>query len=363
MLARQMGLASANTQEQTVTVPPASAPLLQQTEQAEDLDTAPKQAVTSTSGTSAPAPSSPYQPTQSSHTQTPPGLVEIGATSDPTPASTAHLQSTESPKLQNPALSPKPSPAVVPQPVPTLNFVPNHIQSINAAAVASAPTPAEPFSPHSHSSEPARPAALSFRPATKKPTVSTPLPGSNKPVIMKPKKSETSATTEAPNKSSQPPITNTPVNPPSTSFTQFQPPITNPPLFSTKPFTFLSKSSSSSTSKPTNPPTSSLFTTPPSSTSTPQSTRLFENSSPFTHSDFKYTPPIFGIPSAIPSRHSNVKSPFTAGVSWSSGQTFQSPFSFRIISNTGDNIPRTNVSNADGNPFFDKEITEGCKQQ
>ena len=118
-----------------------------------------------------------------------------------------------------------------------------------------------------------------------------------------------------------------------------------------------------STLQPTNTPTSSLFTTTPSSTPAPQSTRLFESSYPFTKSGFNYTPPAFGIPTAIPSRHSNVKSPFTAGVSGSSGKILKSPFSFGTSSNTGGNIPGTNVSTGDGNPFDNREAIEGCKQQ
>ena len=378
---------SGNTQEETTTVPPASVPLLQQTKQGEDLDTGSKQAVTSTWGTSAPAPSSPSQSTQSTHTQTPPGLVEAGATSNPAPASTARLQSTESPRPHNPALSSKPSPAVVPQPVPILNLFLKQIQSINAAAVSFKTTPAGPFNSHSQSSEPVKPAALSFRPASGKTTVSPPLPRSSKPSITESKNSETSATAETPDKSSQPPTTNTPVNPPSTSFAQFQPPATsstNTPVFSTKDFTFLSQYSSLSALQPTNtptsglfaipssstptpqstiPPTSSIFATPPSSTSVPQSTRSFGSSSHFTKSGFNYTPPVFGIPTAIPSRHSNVKSPFTAGVSGFSGQILKSPISFGTSSNTGGIFPGTNVSAINKNLFNKGEAIEGCRQQ
>jgi hypothetical protein len=121
-LARWMGCASGNTQEETVTVPPASVPLVQQTKQAEALDTGSKPAVTSTRATSAPAPSPPSQSTQSTNTQTLPRLVEAGATSNPTLASTVRLQLTKSPTPQNLAFSPKPSPAVVPQPVLIPNF-------------------------------------------------------------------------------------------------------------------------------------------------------------------------------------------------------------------------------------------------
>ena len=42
MLARQIGLASGNIQEEIVTIPPVSVLLLQQTKQAEALDTSSK---------------------------------------------------------------------------------------------------------------------------------------------------------------------------------------------------------------------------------------------------------------------------------------------------------------------------------
>jgi hypothetical protein len=70
-----------------------------------------------------------------------------------------------------------------------------------------------------------------------------------------------------------------------------------------------------------------------------------------TNSGFHYTPPIFGIPSTITPRHSNIKLSVTARIFGSSKETPSNPISFETGTRIGNNIPGVSVPVSDGGLF------------